>query len=884
MFKELKVILSASIQKLKQGIKNAIGVVSGGERKIKQSSNKINQSLNNAFGGDTRTKIDDLNDKINTTKKELIQAEAEVRRYKKDLEGLKEGDKNFEKLNDSLSKNQNKVKVATASLKSYNTELRQNKTNLANSRLAAEDNQSALESMSRTLTAVSSAVLLMDDSSESLRNTMKTLNFAFAAANAVVSINNLKLRENQLFLKASAAASSLFSKATKTAAGSVSILKSSLSALGVGALVTGLGYLINGYLESSSAAQKLADEQKELRDVQKEAVSNYSKEVNEITSLKSIIDDNNKSLTEKKSAYRDLQKLVPSLTNLTLSQAKSTSELTNQTYLQIEAIKARTKAEAFSAILSKKQAELFDLQNAPLEESLTFFDKAQNFLLASSKLSLAANGNLQDNLNKSKAKTRVEEKTLQLQNLITKLTKDYEKSLESSLKFEGKIFKFSQGTAKSKEKQSKIAKQPVNEISKSLIAEERLRAEQEKKFLNTEEEKVRAAIASEERILAIKRSSILQAATAQNLSSAQVIEALRNVTLQEIKLQNEKSDRIQAGINKDTEAELSSIKLTYDQRKDALEGMLRLQELNKQKELDNLNKSIEEGTTKQEDYTEKLKQIQLNYLNARLQALTQYANQDANTEKQIADTKAKIQKLSGEDTVKNAEQTAVQIGSIVSREFGKVGRDIADALSNAFSKAFEQTSELAELDIEILKKQNEELKYAMQDSTKSQVQQLQAKKQLMENEAKILEKSQSNMSKLQSAMLVTVADFLESLGKGLIAAGLAVETFQKSLASNPLLAVAAGVAAVAAAAFVRSKINKGVAFADGGIVSGPTLGLVGEYPGASTNPEVIAPLDKLKNIIGGGMGQDGGYIAETRVSGRDLALVLSRYEKDRSRG
>jgi hypothetical protein len=41
------------------------------------------------------------------------------------------------------------------------------------------------------------------------------------------------------------------------------------------------------------------------------------------------------------------------------------------------------------------------------------------------------------------------------------------------------------------------------------------------------------------------------------------------------------------------------------------------------------------------------------------------------------------------------------------------------------------------------------------------------------------------------------------------------------------------------------------AFAAGGIVSGPTLGLMGEYPGASTNPEIIAPLSKLKEMIGG---------------------------------
>lgn len=41
-------------------------------------------------------------------------------------------------------------------------------------------------------------------------------------------------------------------------------------------------------------------------------------------------------------------------------------------------------------------------------------------------------------------------------------------------------------------------------------------------------------------------------------------------------------------------------------------------------------------------------------------------------------------------------------------------------------------------------------------------------------------------------------------------------------------------------------------FANGGIVSGRTLAEVGEYPGAGSNPEVIAPLSKLKDMIGGG--------------------------------
>ena len=53
------------------------------------------------------------------------------------------------------------------------------------------------------------------------------------------------------------------------------------------------------------------------------------------------------------------------------------------------------------------------------------------------------------------------------------------------------------------------------------------------------------------------------------------------------------------------------------------------------------------------------------------------------------------------------------------------------------------------------------------------------------------------------------------------------------------------------------------------------MALVGEYPGAKTNPEVIAPLNKLKNLISGGSGGDG-FIAQAVVSGSDLRILLRR--------
>lgn len=62
-------------------------------------------------------------------------------------------------------------------------------------------------------------------------------------------------------------------------------------------------------------------------------------------------------------------------------------------------------------------------------------------------------------------------------------------------------------------------------------------------------------------------------------------------------------------------------------------------------------------------------------------------------------------------------------------------------------------------------------------------------------------------------------------------------------------------------------------FAKGGVVSGPTLALVGEYAGARNNPEVIAPLDKLRSMIQpqGGIGGN----VRFEIEGRKLVGVIS---------
>jgi hypothetical protein len=124
---------------------------------------------------------------------------------------------------------------------------------------------------------------------------------------------------------------------------------------------------------------------------------------------------------------------------------------------------------------------------------------------------------------------------------------------------------------------------------------------------------------------------------------------------------------------------------------------------------------------------------------------------------------------------------------------------------------------------------------------------------------------------------------LQAIGKALIAYGFAMEAFKQAF-KDPYLAIAAGVALVAAGAILKSSISKvssGTsapagnipAFANGGIISGPTMGLMGEYPGAKSNPEVVAPLDKLKDMLGGGQG--GTFV----LRGQDLLLSVNRAQK-----
>lgn len=139
----------------------------------------------------------------------------------------------------------------------------------------------------------------------------------------------------------------------------------------------------------------------------------------------------------------------------------------------------------------------------------------------------------------------------------------------------------------------------------------------------------------------------------------------------------------------------------------------------------------------------------------------------------------------------------------------------------------------------------------------------------------------------ETAAVATEAAAEVTAGGQKIATNSAVAASNLALATTNTLAAGSGAAsavanipyvgpilAIAALASVIGAIMAIPKFAKGGIAFGPTLGLFGEYAGAANNPEVVAPLDKLRDMLKPADPMGGSVTF--RIEGRTLVGVLQK--------
>ena len=142
----------------------------------------------------------------------------------------------------------------------------------------------------------------------------------------------------------------------------------------------------------------------------------------------------------------------------------------------------------------------------------------------------------------------------------------------------------------------------------------------------------------------------------------------------------------------------------------------------------------------------------------------------------------------------------------------------------------------------------------------------------------------SSLSSLGSALGLPVLDVAGTIAQAVATMALGyAQASSKSSALGPWGWIAFTAAGLAQLAAVITSIKSMTAFANGGIVSGPTVGLIGEYAGASNNPEVVAPLDRLRNLLSPVESVGIGGNVTFKIEGRTLVGILARENKIRNR-
>lgn len=539
--------------------------------------------------------------------------------------------------------------------------------------------------------------------------------------------------------------------------------------------------------EAIKGTDKAAESQKKYTDALNEASKsvqvNALEEVNKLSILTRIAQDNNQKLSERKKAVDELRTIAPAYFKDLSDEAILYGDVSGAVRLATSAILQNAKAKAFAGqadIAAKKYVDEYDALNKATDASAKYY--AQNEKAIKQQEKNAATTTAQASNARSAGITQ----TAQLSKYIS-LEKEREEALKKTLAAQSDILKFqklaSDNTTDVKDAFGGGGKETaVKDVRDATDAYQELI-----KRNQIADAELLAGAASFQDTLKKKisnyRSYIVELTTTKiglNLDSSSVNEAFGEID----KLSNE--------LNK--MSELKPLDVTIDGKKFV-----------------DLAKDISTvGPAATRSFTEFRKQIEEGFKRQNLAAFTE----------EIAKVFSNIQSMISDTLAQTAVLVAEGIGNIIAGtgSIGDIFKNIGQFLG----------------------------------------------------------------------------DQIIEFGKQLIAAGALMQTAQaaiKALSITPVLAVVAGGAAVALGAALKAALSKSsknvgrTKFADGGVVYGPTNALVGEYAGARSNPEVIAPLDKLTSIlkqqnVGGGQVV---IIPDVRLSGQDILISFERAQKAKNR-
>jgi len=265
-----------------------------------------------------------------------------------------------------------------------------------------------------------------------------------------------------------------------------------------------------------------------------------------------------------------------------------------------------------------------------------------------------------------------------------------------------------------------------------------------------------------------------------------------------------------------------------------------------------------------------------------------------------------------------AEEMANAIGQVGDRLDKQVGRGSAQRYTEQVRNLGE---EIGLLETELQNLSLENLNEDFEDSTSTTVKATEAvlrysealktlQPQLIETDTGVKQLQQSNSTVadlINETVIPTFSAFESQLSQGFASAIVEGENFAENMknlakqllqtllseaianaitnassAKNPANQISGGLSIpafiAAAVGSVKAAFGSVPALAAGGLAFGETMSIVGDNRNAAIDPEVIAPLSKLRDYIGGGSTNVYG-----RISGDDILISNARASRDRNR-
>ena len=190
-----------------------------------------------------------------------------------------------------------------------------------------------------------------------LDNTTTSLN-----ANTAASVTNTVATEE------GAAATGIAAVITNGFNATLKSLYTTLAANPYGAIIAVLGLLVSAYLAFGGATEEQVKKQKTLNELMLESANAAQSELLKIKVLTEIIKDNTSTQNERLGAYRELQKLVPELANLTLEEAEAQNILNDAITREITLIELRAKQKALEGFIVQEEEKNIKKQQAAKDQ------------------------------------------------------------------------------------------------------------------------------------------------------------------------------------------------------------------------------------------------------------------------------------------------------------------------------------------------------------------------------------------------------------------------------------------------------------------------------------------------------------------------------------